>query len=272
MNVRNFPWAIVLILTGAAVVTAPLVVPYFLGLQQDAPNDPTPGDFSPRQIVGLMMLQVAVVTLVASAAGLWLASKIGLGMPYLETWIYGKPLGWKESPAPFTSIVWPAAFWAIVTALVAFAIDAAFYYGLGETLPAPEIHARIDVAPWRGLLASFFAPIAEEVLHRLFLLSLLAWIMIKLFRLQIRGRGWLTAMWVANFLTALFFGWVHTSNEELYTSEVTITITIRTLLIILGPGLAFGYLYFKRGLEAAMLSHFVIDVIVHFIRPIVESW
>jgi membrane protease YdiL (CAAX protease family) len=37
-------------------------------------------------------------------------------------------------------------------------------------------------------------------------------------------------------------------------------------------GLAFGWLYWRRGLEAAILSHFVIDVIVHVIRPIAESW
>ena len=271
MNVRNFPWALVFLLTGAAIVTAPLAVPYFLALQQDAPHDPPNFDYSPRQIVLLMMIQVGVVGLVASGAGLWLASKIGLGAPYLETWIYGQPLSWKERPAPVTSIVWPATFWAIVTALVAFSIDAVFYHGLGETLPAPEIHARIDVAPWRGLLASFFAPIAEEVLHRLFLLSLLAWILIKLFRLRSQGRGWWAAMWTANLLSALFFSWVHLGNEELYTAEITTPIMIRTLLIIVGPGLAFGYLYFKRGLEAAMLCHFLIDVIVHFIRPMVEG-
>ena len=58
----------------------------------------------------------------------------------------------------------------------------------------------------------------------------------------------------------------------MYTEDVSTLIMVRTILIILGPGLAFGYLYWKRGLEAAMLSHFVIDVIVHFIRPVVEPW
>jgi membrane protease YdiL (CAAX protease family) len=47
---------------------------------------------------------------------------------------------------------------------------------------------------------------------------------------------------------------------------------VRTVLIITPVGLAFGWLYWKRGLEAAILSHFVIDVIVHVIRPIVEGW
>jgi len=44
------------------------------------------------------------------------------------------------------------------------------------------------------------------------------------------------------------------------------------VLIILPVGLAFGWLYVRRGLEAAILSHFVIDIIVHVVRPIVEHW
>ncbi|HEX9942182.1 MAG TPA: CPBP family glutamic-type intramembrane protease [Thermoanaerobaculia bacterium] len=45
----------------------------------------------------------------------------------------------------------------------------------------------------------------------------------------------------------------------------------RTVLIILPVGLAFGWLYIRRGLAAVILSHFVIDIIVHVVRPIVEQ-
>jgi hypothetical protein len=30
-------------------------------------------------------------------------------------------------------------------------------------------------------------------------------------------------------------------------------------------GITFGYLYFKHGMEAAMLSHFTADIILHVI-------
>jgi membrane protease YdiL (CAAX protease family) len=80
------------------------------------------------------------------------------------------------------------------------------------------------------------------------------------------------AFWVANLATALFFGWYHIGNEEIFVSPVPTIVAIRTVLIILPVGLAFGWLYLRRGLEAAILSHFVIDIIVHVIRPIVEGW
>lgn len=73
-------------------------------------------------------------------------------------------------------------------------------------------------------------------------------------------------------MTAFFFGWYHISNEQLFAPTVLGIVALRTVLIILPVGLAFGWLYLRRGLEAAILSHFVIDVIVHVVRPIVEHW
>jgi membrane protease YdiL (CAAX protease family) len=157
-----------------------------------------------------------------------------------------------------------------VTALIAFAIDGFFRYALEVTAPAPEIHARIAVSWWRSGLASFWAPWAEEIFDRLFLLSLLAWLGMKLFRVSAKGRGRWTALWIANLATALFFGWYHISNEELFVDPVPLIVGLRTVLIVLPAGLAFGWIYIRRGLEAAILSHFIIDVIVHVVRPIVE--
>ena len=92
----------------------------------------------------------------------------------------------------------------------------------------------------------------------------------KLFCVSGEGRGRTAALWVAIVATALFFGWYHISNEQLFAAVVPRIVALRTVLIILPVGLAFGWLYVRRGLEAVILSHFVIDVIVHAVRPIVE--
>ena len=76
---------------------------------------------------------------------------------------------------------------------------------------------------------------------------------------------------VATVVTALFFGWYHIGNEQLFAAVLPPFVALRTVLIILPVGLAFGWLYIRRGLEAAILSHFVIDVIVHVVRPLVEQ-
>ncbi len=102
-------------------------------------------------------------------------------------------------------------------------------------------------------------------MDRLFLLSLIAWLGMKLLPKTI-------ALWVANLATALFFAWYHIDNEALFVDPVPVIVAWRTMLIITPVGLAFGWLYWRRGLEAAILSHFVIDVIVHVVRPVVEGW
>lgn len=109
-------------------------------------------------------------------------------------------------------------------------------------------------------------------MDRLFLLSLIAWLGMKLFRVSGEGRGRTIALWTANLATAVFFGWYHIGNEQLFVDPVPAIVAWRTVLIITPAGLAFGWLYWRRGLEAAILSHFVIDIIVHVIRPIAESW
>jgi len=34
-------------------------------------------------------------------------------------------------------------------------------------------------------------------------------------------------------------------------------------------GLAFGWLYWKQGLESAMMAHFLADIVLHVITPLV---
>jgi hypothetical protein len=264
---RRYPWKTFAFLVAAGTLTGPLVLPYAQGLEAIAPGPhQPPGPLGP--LVLSTLIQDLIFLLPAAAIGLLVARRIGLGAPYLESWLDGAP----RPAEPFSSIVRPALFWATVTALIAFAVDGFFRYALGVTFPAPEIHARIVVPWWRSGLASFWAPWAEEIFDRLFLLSLVAWLLMlgmKLFHLP-EGRGRGIALGIATVATALFFGWYHISNEQIFAAAVPRIVALRTVLIILPVGLAFGWIYIRRGLEAAILSHFVIDVIVHVVRPIVE--
>jgi len=263
---RPYPWRTFAALTAACVLTSPLVMPYFLALQANAPLPPPTVPPVGRLILA-QLLRNLILSTPAVGLGLLVARPLGLGAPHLEHRFDGAP-----APAePFGSIVWPAVFWAFATAGVAFAIDAVFLHGLGVTFPAPEIHARIQVEWWRSGLASFWAPFAEETFDRLFLLSLVVWLITRLFRIRGDGRARAAALWVAIVATAVFFGWYHISNEEMFAKPVPTIVAVRTVLIILPVGLAFGWLYVRRGLEAAILSHFVIDLIVHALRPL-SGW
>jgi membrane protease YdiL (CAAX protease family) len=49
--------------------------------------------------------------------------------------------------------------------------------------------------------------------------------------------------------------------------EITPLVVIRAIILNGIAGVAFGWLYWKMGLESAMLSHFFTDVVLHVILP-----
>jgi membrane protease YdiL (CAAX protease family) len=265
-EVRRYPWKTALFLIAAGTLTGPLVFPYAVGFAMIAPGGVPPAlSFFAVALAGLR--QNLLLLIPAATIGLWVGSKIGLGAPHLEYWLDGA----SRPREPFSSILWPAFFWAMVTAVIAFAIDGFFRYALKVDFPAPEIHARLNIAWWRSVFASFWAPWAEETFDRLFLLSTIAWLPIKIFRVSGEGIGLSVALWIAIVATALFFGWYHISNERFFANPVPLIVQLRTILIVAPVGLAFGWIYVRRGLEAAILSHFIIDLIVHGARPLAEG-
>ncbi len=262
---RPYPWRTFAFLTAAGTLTAPLAIPYSLALEAIA-HGSRPGT-PPGTLVLVFLARSLALLAPAAGLGLLVARRIGLGAPYLESRWDGAPRPLR----PLSAVAGPALAWALVAAVVALAVDAFFLRALRVDFPAPEIHARIQVAWWRSGLASFWAPFAEETFDRLFLLSLLAWLGMKLGRVRGEGRGRTAALWAANLATALFFGWYHVGNERLFAASLPALVSARTVLIITPIGLVFGWLYQRRGLEAAILSHFAVDVIVHVLRPLLET-
>ena len=116
-------------------------------------------------------------------------------------------------------------------------------------------------AAWKGLLASFYGGIDEEIQLRLFALSLLIWLARFIFR-RPDGRPTATAFWIANMLAALLFGLGHLPAYSLL-APLTPVIVVRAVVLNGLLGLGFGYLYWTRGLESAMLSHFSADLLLH---------
>jgi membrane protease YdiL (CAAX protease family) len=127
-----------------------------------------------------------------------------------------------------------------------------------QTLHAP--------AAWKGLLASFYGGIDEEILLRLFLMSLLAWLG-KFISLTPEGRPSLPVFWAANIISAIAFGLGHLPATSMI-MQITPVVIIRALVLNGLFGIVAGYLYFTRGLESAMISHFTADIFLHVIFAI----
>ena len=133
---------------------------------------------------------------------------------------------------------------------------------------APRLEAELpaldrDIRPpaWQGFLASFYGGIVEEVMMRLFLLTLLAWLGSKLSHTA-DGRPTTIILWAATIITGLIFGIGHLPAAAAIGIQLTPLYVVRTL-VLNGVGVIFGWLYWRRGLESAMLAHFSTDIVVH---------
>jgi membrane protease YdiL (CAAX protease family) len=62
------------------------------------------------------------------------------------------------------------------------------------------------------------------------------------------------AFWIAIVLVAVLFGLGHLPATSAVT-PLTTTLVLRSLILNGIAGTAFGYLYWRRGLEAAMIGH-----------------
>lgn len=108
-----------------------------------------------------------------------------------------------------------------------------------------------------GLLASvLYGGIIEEVMLRLFCMSLLAWIIWKVFyRKQSRETIPSKVFIVANIIAALLFAAGHLPATVATFGRLTAPIVFRCFLFNGAFGLLFGRLYRKYGIAYSMVSH-----------------
>lgn len=113
---------------------------------------------------------------------------------------------------------------------------------------------------WTGLIASMYGAINEEVLCRLFLLTLIYFILSKLVKNHMHYRSYL--IWISICVVAIIFGIGHLPAAFKIISPSTIDI-IRILLLNGIAGIVFGWLYYKKGFWTGVTAHFIADIIIH---------
>ncbi len=101
---------------------------------------------------------------------------------------------------------------------------------------------------------------------RLFALSLFAWVFGR-FSHTTEKLPSNIALWAAIILSAVIFSLGHLPATALAT-KITPLIILRSLVLNGGLGMLYGYYYWKRGLESAMLAHFSSDIVLHFLIPL----
>jgi membrane protease YdiL (CAAX protease family) len=256
---KPFNWKVFWILVAASAFGLVTIVPYSLALQSAAaPQVPLP---IPLPLLAAIQIAVQVVLFaVLIAIGLFFANRIGLGLPILEAWLRGEPVADRLRAVVPISIILGVLSSLLIIALDVFVFQPALKAELGGA--AARLTARAATpAAWKGFLASFYGGFDEEMLLRLFVMSLLAWLGHFISKTP-DGKPTVAVFWVANLLAAVLFGLGHLPATALLI-PLTPLVVLRAVVLNGLIGIACGYLYFTRGLESAILAHFSADIVLH---------
>ena len=254
-RVELLTWKMFGVLVGGALIGSLAILPYALTLQGLPPSLPIPLWL----LLAIGTVQNLLLFATVTALGLWLGTKVGLGAPVLRAWLAGDTRAIRR----FRASLLLAIGTGVAVAVVIMLLEQIVFNPL-----LPDALREITTPPpWQGFLAAFYGGINEELLMRLGLMTLVAWAGNRVTGQERPGGG---VMWMANVLTALLFGAGHLPTLAAL-APLTTTLVVRTLLLNAIAGVVFGWLYWQRGLLAAMVSHFSADIVLHVIGGVMKT-
>jgi membrane protease YdiL (CAAX protease family) len=243
-----------LILWMASIFGVIAILPYIFTLQGGVPEN---SQIPIYQLIVGQIIQNALIFAIAIFIGLKLAKKVGFGLPILEGWLEGRKI-----KSDLKSILGISIGLGLLAGVLIVGLDYLFSL-LGVTVNVAQ--ASINPPVWQGFLASFYGGINEEIMLRLFLMTLLVWVFYKIKKTK-EGTPTKLSIWLGIVLAAVIFGAGHLPALMSITALNPLLI-IRTIALNALGGIIFGWLYWKKGLESAMISHFSADIVLHVIVP-----
>lgn len=200
-------------------------------------------------------IQVAVMSFILGIIGIKLARKVNLKLDLFDFLVRN-----KRNIEISKSGITQAILIAFVVAFIIVGSDRFIFQNLipqiTENTPATSVKAIIGGVVYGGIV--------EEVLLRLFLMSLTVWVLSKI---AARNKTLIPA-WIyviSILLTSIIFGIGHLPFASSIYGELTAVVLIRIILLNSIGGIGFGYLYWKKGLEYSMAAHMFTHIIMQLV-------
>lgn len=232
----NAYWKVILFFVLAGIISG-----YFVGLYtldsypQEMRQQILEQGITPT-ILGLVSaVQAAGYGLVLGVLGILLSKKVGL---------WKDQIIFEKKPVLFTMLI------AILGGCAMIGLDVLFFGNYSQAI-ADSYSVKPTVV---YILASVtYGAVIEEVMLRLFMMSLIAFVLYWLFE---RKKAEVSAaiLFAANILSAMLFAAGHMPATAILLG-LSPMIIFRCFLLNGGLGLLFGWLYRKHGLHYAMLAH-----------------
>ena len=191
---------------------------------------------SKETVLALTALQSLGYAVICGVFGVILSEKIGL---------------WRRITFEKDKLSAPLA----ISLIGGLALSVGDYYIFGSFIE--RVKNSYEVKPSiTYILASFtYGGVVEEVMLRLFVMSLIAFIITRVFYKNEKVAP-VAALVTANIISALLFAAGHIPATIQTFGGLSPVILIRCFVMNGAFGLAFGWLYRKYGIQYAMLAHF----------------
>ena len=196
---------------------------------------------APLWVLSLASLaQSALLVALAVWAGVALAPEVGLRAPAFEAAVTARPIAPALRPQllPGLSRRRP---WR----------DALFAIGAYAPAALAEVQQRFNPSLLARVL---YGGITEELLLRWGLMTVLVWLAWRFLQRR-RGAPRTVYIWLAIVVSALLFGAGHLPAAAVLVGELTGDIVLFVVGVNTAFGVLFGYLFWRYGLEAAMIAH-----------------
>ena len=200
-----------------------------------------PTDMPAMTLRLLSVVQPAFLVLALAALGLWAGPRLGLDAPAIRAWADRRPIVQvlvRQLPS------------GVATGLASALVLLLFWMTVSSMPEAAEKLGALQLPIVTKLL---YGGIVEELLLRWGLMSFFAW---AIWRLAGRPSGppaW--CIWSAILFAAILFAAGHLPLLYLLLPAPPAELLLLVLAGNAVPGILFGWLFWRRGLEAAMIAH-----------------
>lgn len=199
-------------------------------------------------LIAITMAQTVGYAAVCGFLGCLLANSLGL-------W---RPIRFEIAPLGKT------ALYSIIGGIL-FSLDK---WTFGRWIPEVGVSYESPITANAWVASALYSGIMEELMLRLFFMSLLAWLIWKIFFRQ-REKVPVQVLIAANVVAALLFAAGHLPATVMLFGELTPMILLRCFLLNGSFGLLFGYLYRKFGIQYAMVSHVTFHIVSKLIWTLI---
>jgi membrane protease YdiL (CAAX protease family) len=211
-----------------------MVLPKLLGQVQE----PLPAPLWVISLAGLA--QSALLLALATWAGIKLSPSVDFRAPAIEAVVTGRPIGPALRPQLLPSLI--AGVLGGISLFTAFRYAPAAVAQLQDRFAIPIV-ARV-----------LYGGITEEILLRWGLMTALAWLAWR-FLQQRRGPVRAGCAWLAIAVSALIFAAGHLPAASVLIGALDVAVVAFVIGVNSSFGLLFGYLFWRHGLESAMIAH-----------------